>query len=194
MPKIRIICCTVPEIWRVMNVIVIFYFGLYFVLLPPLTARKIKISKKWKKLQKMSSFYTIVPKIMIIWYIVPEIWRMTDVNVIFHFGLYFALLTVQKIKFHRNKKNTWRYHHFTSMYQKLWLYDVRFLRNGVRRTDGRKKWHIEVGAPPKNSKPKLQGYLKKSNQVLIEHNFHCNALSCNIERYQNWSAIDLFWI
>ena len=39
----------------------------------------------------MSSFYTSVPKIMIIWYIVPEIWHVTDVIVIFHFGLFFAL-------------------------------------------------------------------------------------------------------
>ena len=35
----------------------------------------------------MSSFYTSSPKIMIIWYTVPEIWRVTDVIVIFHFGI-----------------------------------------------------------------------------------------------------------
>ena len=35
------------------------------------------------------------------------------------------------------------------MYQKLWLDDVQFLRYGARQTDGRKKWHIEVGVPPK---------------------------------------------
>ena len=38
------------------------------------------------------SFYTSVPKIMIICYTVPEIWHKTYVIVIFHFGLYFALL------------------------------------------------------------------------------------------------------
>ena len=44
------------------------------------------------------------------------------------------------------------------VHQKLWSDDVEFLRYGVRRTDertnggtdGRKKQHIEVGAPPKN--------------------------------------------
>ena len=46
-----------------------------------------------------------------------------------------------------NKKDTWRYH-FTHVYQKLWLDDVQFLRYGARQTDGRKKWHIEVGVPP----------------------------------------------
>ena len=58
----------------------------------PLTTQKIKILKKWKKHLEISSFYTSVPKIMIICYTVPEIWCMTDVIVIFHFGLFFALL------------------------------------------------------------------------------------------------------
>ena len=58
----------------------------------PLTTRKIKILKKWKKYLEISSFYTSVPKIMIICYTVPEIWCVTDVIVIFHFGLFFALL------------------------------------------------------------------------------------------------------
>ena len=39
----------------------------------------------------ISSFYTSVPKIMIIGYTVPETWHVTDVIVIFHFGLFFAL-------------------------------------------------------------------------------------------------------
>ena len=59
---------------------------------PPTPYPPPKISKKWNKCLEMSSFYTSVPKIMIIWYTVPEIWHMTDVIVIFHFGLFFALL------------------------------------------------------------------------------------------------------
>ena len=39
----------------------------------------------------MSSFYKSVPKIMIIWCTVPEIWHMTDAIAIFHFGCIFAL-------------------------------------------------------------------------------------------------------
>ena len=119
-----------------------------------------------------------------------------------------------KSTFWKNEKNTWRYYHFTYVYQKIWSDDVRFLRYSAwqiwlffildhfcpftplttapkikilkkwkffleilsfyicvpiimirwcmvpeiwcatdgwtdRRTDGRKKWHIEVGAPPK---------------------------------------------
>ena len=40
-----------------------------------------------------SSFYTSVPKIMIIFYTVPEVWCVIDVIVLFHFGLFFALLS-----------------------------------------------------------------------------------------------------
>ena len=78
--KILIIWYTVPEIWHVTDVIVIFYFGLFFALLPPLTAQKSnfqKIEKKKKQLE-ISSFYTWVPKIMIRWCTVPEIWCVTD--------------------------------------------------------------------------------------------------------------------
>ena len=48
-------------------------FGLF-----PLTVQKIKIFKKWKKKLKISLFYTSVPKIMITWCTVPEIWCATD--------------------------------------------------------------------------------------------------------------------
>ena len=73
------------------------YFSFWAILCPctppPFTtAQKRKISKKWKKCLKISSLYTIVPVTMIIGYTVPEIWDMTDVIVIFHFGLFFALL------------------------------------------------------------------------------------------------------
>ena len=57
----------------------------------PLTTQKLKIFKKWKKQQEIPSFYTSVPKILIISYTVPEIWRLTDV-IIFQFGSFFALL------------------------------------------------------------------------------------------------------
>ena len=72
------------------------YFSFWAIFCPftPLTARKMKISNKWKKYLEMSSFYTSVPKIMIIWYTVPEIWHVTDVIVIFHFGLFLAFYPV----------------------------------------------------------------------------------------------------
>ena len=71
------------------------YFSFWAIFCPftPLTAQKLKISKKSEKLQEISSFYTSVPKIRIIYYTVPDIWLVTDVILTFHFGLFFALLT-----------------------------------------------------------------------------------------------------
>ena len=66
-------------------------FWAIFCLFTFLTAQKIKILQKWKKHLKIPSFYTSVPKTMIICNTVPEIWHVTDV-IIFHFGLFFALL------------------------------------------------------------------------------------------------------
>ena len=79
---------TVPEIWHLSDVIAIFHFGLFFALLPP---KEIKISKNWKQILEISSFYKSVPKIMILCYTVPEIWHVTNVF-FFHFGLFLALL------------------------------------------------------------------------------------------------------
>ena len=68
----------------------------------PLTARKMKI-KKWKNTLEISSFYRCVPKIMIIGFIVPEIWHVTDL-IIFQFGQFFALLPPKSPKNKNFKK------------------------------------------------------------------------------------------
>ena len=79
------------------------YFSFWAIFCPftPLTAQKIKTLKKRKKSLEISSFYICVPKIMIRWCMVPEIWCAMD-----------------------GQMDRWM--------------------------DGQKKWHIEVGAPPKN--------------------------------------------
>ena len=63
---------TIPEIWHVTNVIVIFHFRLFFALLPPNSPENQNF-KKMNKTHGYSSFYTSVPKIMIICYTVSEI-------------------------------------------------------------------------------------------------------------------------
>ena len=69
-----------------------FPFGAIFYHFTPLIAWKIKIKKKFfKKNPEISSFYTSVSKMVIICYTVPEIWHTSDVIVIFHFGLFFAI-------------------------------------------------------------------------------------------------------
>ena len=68
-------------------------FWAIFCCFTPLTDRKIKISRKWKNTPEISSFYTSVPKIMIICYTVLEIWHMTDVIIAFHFRHFFCPFT-----------------------------------------------------------------------------------------------------
>ena len=105
-PKVIIICYTVPEIWCVAGVI-IFHFRPFFLPFYSPNSPKNQNFKKWAKHLEVS-FYTNIPNIMIICYTVPEIGRVTDVIVIFHFGLFFALLpslTAQKIKILKKWKN-----------------------------------------------------------------------------------------
>ena len=57
---------------------------------------------------------------MTLCYTFTEIWWMTDV-IVFHFGLFFALLPnlqPKKLKFQKNEKHGLRYHHFTQVNQK----------------------------------------------------------------------------
>ena len=56
----------------------LFSFWTIFCSFTPLTTQKIKIKKKKQHLQ-ISSFYTSVPWMTIIWSIVTEIWSMADI-------------------------------------------------------------------------------------------------------------------
>ena len=135
-PKIIIICYTVPEIWCVTDVIVIFHFGLFFVLLP-LTARKMKIPKKKKRRRKKPWRYHHFTQVyQNSWYMLYCSWDMVGdgCNCCFSFWTIFCPftpLTAQKWKFQKNeKKKPWRCH-FTQVYQNSWSYALLFLRYGV---------------------------------------------------------------
>ena len=95
-----IICYIVPEIWCMIDVIVVSHFGLFFALYPPppnSPKKTANISSFHTSVPKIMITYTSIPKIMIIYYTVPKIWHVMDAIVIFHFGLSFAL-TVPKMK------------------------------------------------------------------------------------------------
>ena len=68
-PPMTIKWCMVPQIWRVTDRIFC-HFG-PFLPFYPLTTQKFKILKNCTQYLEKSSFYTSVPKIMIIWYTVP---------------------------------------------------------------------------------------------------------------------------
>ena len=62
-----------------------------------------------------------------------QIWHVTDVTVIFHFGLFLPFYSPNKPKNENFKKtkNTWIYHHFTKVYQRSLSYAILFLRYGA---------------------------------------------------------------
>ena len=95
--------------------------------LPLSTTQKNEKFEKVKKILEMPSFYTSAPKIMTIWYTVPEIQHMTDVIFIFHFRLFFALLLFFFLM-KKRKKRLEILSFYTCVPQKLWLHNVQFLR------------------------------------------------------------------
>ena len=70
------------------------YFSLWVIFwtFTSVTAQKTKILKTWKTCLEILSFYICVPKIIIRQCTVSEIWCMTDIIVVSHFGLFFVLL------------------------------------------------------------------------------------------------------
>ena len=87
----KIIWCIVPGIWSVTE-ITFSHFRPFFALLLNWKTPKNKVLKKWNKNLEISSFYTRVQQIMIIYYTVPKIWPMMDIIFIFYFELLFAFL------------------------------------------------------------------------------------------------------
>ena len=137
--------------WCVTDAIVIFQIGLFSAPFNCLIAPKMKISKKWKKCLEISSSYTSVPKIMIMCYTVPEIWHVWNY---LSFWAIFALLPPNSPKKQNVYKMKIKHLEISSFYTCVPKIMIRwwwFLRYDVQQTDGQKKWHIEVGAPPKTS-------------------------------------------
>ena len=142
--KIMIIYYIVPEIWHMTDILGNFWpynspSPLLSPLPPPSFPSTVQKMKKIPRDIKVSSFKTSVPKIMIICFTVPEIWRVMDVIAIFHFGLFlhFYPRNSPKMKISKQwKKKSRRYHHFTQVHQKSWPYAILFLRSGT--------WHMQL--------------------------------------------------
>ena len=133
------------------------FFSFWDIFLPFYPTNNPKIFGKMKKNPlEISSFYTSVPKIMIICYTISEIWCMTGIIVIFCFELLFALLAPNNPK--NQNLREWNicleissYYICVPKITIRWCMvpEIQCATNG--QTDWQtKKWHLEVGAPPKN--------------------------------------------
>ena len=130
-----ITCFTVPEIWRMTDVI-IFHFGPFLPFYPHNGPKNENFKKMKKTLGDIIILHNRTKNHDRMLYCS---WDMAcdGCNCYFYFGLLLAIYpppTAEKIKIPKERKKSWRYH-FTHVYQKLWLDDVRFRMD--RRTDGK---------------------------------------------------------
>ena len=120
------------------------YLGPFFALWPSWKHKKSKFWRNFKKHLEILSFHTCVPQMPITWCMVAEIiecnrppicflspiypmiygsWdvkcnRQNFFVILGHFLPFYTPNSPKKWKFHKNEKNTWRYHHSTQVYQK----------------------------------------------------------------------------
>ena len=101
--------------WDVRQNRVFCHFGPFSALCFP------KVLKKWKKHLKILSFYTCIPHMMIMMH---GSWNMEHnrQNFLVFWNIFCPFYNPENYNFEKMKKNTWRYHHFTIVYQKSWLY------------------------------------------------------------------------
>ena len=142
-------------------------YGSFFALLTtPLKTKKFRILKKCNKFLEISSCYTCVPQMTVIWCMLPEIWSATD-RIFSNFGPFFHFLSfsfwaisypiaASKSKFKKkNEKLLGMSSSYTCVLKIMirWCTVPKIWCAKHGRTDGwtegRKKWHIEVGAPLK---------------------------------------------
>ena len=101
----------------------------------PLTNQKIKILKKWKRHMEIYHFTQVYHK-----------WQSCDVRFLRYqpwHTRFFVILdrllpfyspnNPKNQNFKKLKKTPWRYHHFSTVYQKSWSYAILFLRYGAWR-------------------------------------------------------------
>ena len=136
----------------------------------PLTAPKMKISKKWINTWEISLFYTSAPKLMIICYTVPEIWCVMDLIVIFSFSAIFTLLppTAQKIKIQKIKKppgDIIILHKCTKNYGYMLYCSWDMARDRCNRFSF---WAIFLPFYPQNY-PKNENIIKMTKDIIILH-------------------------
>ena len=157
-PKVIIICYTVPEIYGARRIEVLFFILGYFLTFHPPSSSKKKFRKMRKKTTAATTtttcryhHFTQMHQKSWSYAILFLRYMVCDRCNYFSFGLFFVFYRPNSPKNRKLKKKQQTNKQTKTMYQKLWLDNVQFLRYGAQRKDGRKKWRIEVGAPPKKN-------------------------------------------
>ena len=143
-----IIWCMVPEILSTTQI-----FLLFWAIFCPFTPQKPKKWKFWKNetdAKRYDHFTQVYQKSWSYAILFLRYGTWQDVIFIFHFGLFFAFIPL----------TAWKIKILKSIYTCVTIIMIRWCTIPEiwcmmdRWTDGWKKWHREVGAPPKNLKKK----------------------------------------
>ena len=127
-----IIWCMVPEIMSATDRFFC-HCGPFFAPLPP---SQPKILKFWKNLKKTWRYYHFTHayhklKSYDVWFLRYQVWQTEFFVILDNFLPIHPLKTKKNQNFQKMKKNPWRYHPFTQVYQKSRSYDILFLRYGT---------------------------------------------------------------
>ena len=129
-----------------------------------------------KKALEISSFYTSLPKIMII--LANCSWDMVR-NVCNCYFAFWAIFCPFTPKFHKNQKKKKKKHleisSFYTFVPKImtrWCTVPEIWCATDRQTDGLKKWHIAAGASPRNEKQNKKKETNKTKQKANKKNHH----------------------
>ena len=133
------------------------------------------------------SFYICVHKWRSydIWFLRYKAWRTEFLVNLGHFLPFDPPNNLKNQNFEKNEKNTWRYCHFTFVYHKWQLYDIWFLRYGVRPT----QFFVILGYflpfyPPNN--PENQNFEKAKKITGDTITLHMCIINENHMMYGSW--------
>ena len=108
------------------------HYGAFFALLLAYKPKKSKFEKMKKTLEDIIilQMFTVNDSHMVYGFSDMECNRRNFFVILDRFSPFYPL-TTQKNQNIEKMKKTWRYHHFTQVYQKSWFYAILFLRNGM---------------------------------------------------------------
>ena len=179
------IWCMVPEIWSVMDREFLSFWTV-FCHFTPLTTRKIKILKNWKKHLEILSFYTYTINDNHMTY---GSWDMKrDRQDFLSFWTIFCFLTpltTQNIKTLKKWKKFWRYYHFTHVDHKWQSYNVWFLRYEEWQTEFFVILNCFLPFYPTNNS-KNQNFEKNEKKVWQYYHF--------THMYHKWQSYDVWFL